>query len=175
MSVETDIVPPVPEHTPPLQEDNGKNHPGKSFNHVWTRWFVSLREKINVINDQLTTLSQLIGGGFIVVDGNTVAQRTIQGTSGRISVTNGDGIAGDPTIDFVNVGTAGTYGGAILGLNISTDASGRVTATSVSNTTSTSTATGGSATALPAQPVGYITVQVMLSGVPTDVKIPYYT
>lgn len=52
---------------------------------------------------------------------DTWAQRSIAGTAGRIAVTNGDGVSGNPTVDMVNVGTAGTYS------RVTTDASGRVT------------------------------------------------
>lgn len=47
--------------------------------------------------------------GVLVATGtNTWASRTIQGTSGNISVTNGDGIAADPTIDLASVTQANT-------------------------------------------------------------------
>lgn len=48
---------------------------------------------------------------------DTVAARTIQGTSNRISLTNGDGVSGDPTIDIssayvgqTSITTLGTIG-----------------------------------------------------------------
>lgn len=70
--------------------------------------------------------------------------RAITGTAGNIVVSNGDGVSGNPVINLVNVGTAGTYGSASQVPVITTDAQGRVTSvvntpiaisgTSVSNT-----------------------------------------
>lgn len=52
--------------------------------------------------------------------------RTITGTASNISVTNGDGVSGNPTIDLVNAGTPVTASF----VRVTTDAKGRVTATS---------------------------------------------
>lgn len=71
MSVQDEPVPPVPEHTPPKKEDEGSPNSGKYFSPVWTRWFISIREKINVINDVVASLSRLLGsGGIVTVDPN---------------------------------------------------------------------------------------------------------
>jgi len=40
--------------------------------------------------------------GFISKDGALAHARTIQGTANQITVTNGDGVAGDPTLSFPN-------------------------------------------------------------------------
>jgi hypothetical protein len=53
---------------------------------------------------------------------DTWTTRAITGTAGVVNVTNGDGVAGAPTITLPTVGTAGTY------RSVSTDAYGRVTA-----------------------------------------------
>lgn len=66
---------------------------------------------------------------------DTWVTRTITGTSGRIAVTNGDGVAGAPTIDLVTTGTAGTY------VSVTTDAYGRVTAGSTTQAWSSITGT----------------------------------
>src|SRR5690606_28497311 len=78
-------VPPVPEHTPPKKEDDGTPDSGKYFNHVWTRWFISLREKVNVINSVVTELSRLVGNGIVVVDGGVA---TTVSTTDIIAGTN---------------------------------------------------------------------------------------
>lgn len=53
---------------------------------------------------------------------DTWATRAITGTAGTIIVTNGDGVAGAPSITLPTVGTAGTY------KSVTTDAYGRITA-----------------------------------------------
>jgi hypothetical protein len=76
--------------------------------------------------NDLEALEGLAGTGFAVrTAADTWAQRTIAGTAGNIMVTNGDGVAGDPTLDLITAGTAGTYGA------VTTDTFGRVTAGTV--------------------------------------------
>lgn len=75
---------------------------------------------------ELQGLSGLASNGVITRTGaGTYTGRTITGTGSNISVTNGDGVAGNPTIDLVDAGTAVT--GQFV--KITTDAKGRVTAT----------------------------------------------
>ncbi|MEM4330640.1 MAG: hypothetical protein QW273_01370 [Candidatus Pacearchaeota archaeon] len=57
--------------------------------------------------------------------------RTINGTSGRIIVTNGDAISGNPTIDLATTGvSAGTYGSSTQIPQIQIDSYGRITSAS---------------------------------------------
>lgn len=66
---------------------------------------------------------------------NATVARTIGGTSGRVTVTNGDGVAGNPAIDLATAGvTAGTYNNAA----ITVDAYGRLTAATSRTITGTS-------------------------------------
>jgi len=53
---------------------------------------------------------------------DTWISRTITGTAGQITITNGSGVAGNPTINLIAAGTAGTY------TSVTTDSFGRVTA-----------------------------------------------
>lgn len=117
MSVETDPIPPVPEHTPPLKGDEVTRGLDKFFNQVWTRWFVSLRDKVNVINESLVNLLDVSGNGFLVKNGAVWVTRVIAGTLNRVSVTNGDGVSGNPTIDVVTADL-------IAGTNVSFTGSG---------------------------------------------------
>lgn len=130
MSVQTDPVPPVPEHTAPLTEDLVSPTQGKLFSHPWTRWFTSIREKINVLNNSLVQLSVDLpsaSAGILANTGTTWLTRILQGTSDRIKVTNGDGVAGDPAVDLEPSGViSGTYNN----VNITVDSFGRVTSIS---------------------------------------------
>lgn len=77
----------------------------------------------------LTALAAHNTNGILVqTAADTFTGRTVTGTAGNISVSNGDGVAGNPTLDLVDAGTAGTYGAADEALTITTDAKGRVTA-----------------------------------------------
>lgn len=79
-------------------------------------------------NANLSALAAFASTGILVQSAsNTFVARTVTGTAGNISVSNGDGIAGNPVLDLVNTGTAGTYGSASQVPVITTDIKGRVT------------------------------------------------
>jgi hypothetical protein len=80
------------------------------------------------IDGTLTALAAFNSNGLVTqTAADTFTSRSIQGTSGNISVLNGSGVAGNPTIDLGDVGTLGTYGADDSTLEIVTDAKGRVT------------------------------------------------
>lgn len=81
---------------------------------ITTSGTIGLTGNALALHNLSTGLTAITGSG-------TAANRTITGTAGRVTVTNGNGVAGDPTIDLATVGTAGTYP------KVTTDAYGRVT------------------------------------------------
>jgi hypothetical protein len=96
-------------------------------------------------NTDLTAFTAVAGTGILVrTAASAYTTRSIAGTAGRITVTNGAATAGDPTIDMVTVGTAGTYG------TVTVDAYGRVTAGSGAASVSliSATMTNGEATTI---------------------------
>ena len=92
------------------------------FSQPWTRWFVSLRDKINVIDASLVNLANVSGNGLVSKNGSSWVARVLQGVANRTNVTNGDGASGNPTVDVVtadlvagsNVSFTGSGVGRIL-------------------------------------------------------------
>lgn len=74
-------------------------------------------------DSDLDAVAALSTTGLVVRSGNgTAVTRSIDGTAGRITVSNGDGVSGAPAIDLAASGvTAGTY------TKITVDAYGRAT------------------------------------------------
>jgi len=64
------------------------------------------------VNTNLQNLSSLSGTGLVTVNGSTFSQTSIQGTSNQISIANGTGVGGTPTVSLANdpilPGTGGT-------------------------------------------------------------------
>lgn len=91
------------------------------------------------LNSELQGLSALSANGIIArTTAGTYASRTVTGTAGNIVITNGDGVAGNPTINLATVGSAVTN---FFG-QVTTDAFGRVTATSAATAGNITTALG---------------------------------
>ncbi len=93
----------------------------------------------------LTALAAYNTNGLLVqTAADTFAGRTLTGTAGRIAVTNGDGVSGNPTVDLASgVATPGTYN------SVTVDTYGRVTAGTLASTSVvTDTATNGEAGAI---------------------------
>lgn len=81
-------------------------------------------------DDTLTALSGLdAAAGLVVQTGaDSFTKRTLTGTANNITITNGTGASGQPTVDLANVaGVAGTYAPPS---SITVDGKGRITAIS---------------------------------------------
>jgi hypothetical protein len=89
------------------------------------------------LGSELQGLSGLAANGMIARTGaGTYSPRTIAGTASNIVVTNGDGVAGAPTINLATAGTSVSN----LFQKITTDTFGRVTATSAVSASDITTA-----------------------------------
>jgi len=71
-----------------------------SFNPVWLKWFIDVAAFITANGGggaiDLVTVSGIVAR----IAASTYAARVITGTASQVSVANGDGVAGDPTIDI---------------------------------------------------------------------------
>ena len=102
---------------------------------------VALTANVTALNN-IADLSSLTG--IVVGDSGTLSGRTITGTS-PISVANGNGTAGSPTISLATTGiTSATYG-PLGKFNI--DTFGRVISVSVATTVSANAFVGGTVSA----------------------------
>lgn len=82
------------------------------------------------LNTELQGLSALAANGVLArTSAGVYAARTIGGTTSNIVVTNGDGVAGNPTINLATVGAGATSVGSSTSVPVlSFDTFGRVTA-----------------------------------------------
>lgn len=95
----------------------GADNSTKAASTAWVRGFAQ------PLAATLTALAALATTGFHAQTGaSTYASRTLTGTAGRVVVSNGEGVSGNPTFDLATSGvTAGTY------TKVTVDAYGRAT------------------------------------------------
>lgn len=87
---------------------------------------LSIGSDVQAYDADLAALAALAATGIIArTAANTFMLRALIGTSGRLNVTNGDGVAGNPTFDLATVSDSNT--GTFQ--KITVDAYGRVTGT----------------------------------------------
>jgi hypothetical protein len=114
MSVQDTRLPPVPQLTPPLKAGlkfQGIDLSQLRFENNWVQWFVQLKAKVDTIDAGIVSLAGLSGVGFGVrLPDGTWTTRSIQGTPPDVTVANGDGVSGNPTINS----TGGGGGGGVL-------------------------------------------------------------
>ena len=131
MSVQSDPIPPVPEHTPPLKEDEVSRVNGKFFNQTWTRWFVSLRDKVNVISASLVNLIDVNSDGFLVKNGDVWTTVPVEDVQTAIQFQDEGVDLGLPditTVDFTGSVTA-SRAGDVLTVNVGAGGEGGITVT----------------------------------------------
>lgn len=120
MSVQDTRLPPVPQLTPPLKAVRafeGVDLNQLRFENNWVQWFVQLKSKVDTIDASIVSLGGISGVGFGVrlADG-TWTTRSIDGTPPNVTVANGDGQAGNPTIN-----SSGGGGGGLTVTNLAVD------------------------------------------------------
>lgn len=80
------------------------------------------------LDGDLTAIANLTGTGLVTRNAtNSMIVRTLQAASGETTVTNGDGVSGNPTVGLPDVVASGSVGAANSSLSITTDSKGRVT------------------------------------------------
>lgn len=86
------------------------------------------------VDAALTGIAALTGPGLLAFSATDtpVMRQLATASSARITVTNPQGVAGDPTVDLATIGTPGTYN------SVTTDAWGRVISGSTSSASSLS-------------------------------------
>jgi len=129
MAIEDARVPPVPS-AEKLEGPVGIG--GSRLSPAWVNWFELIKRKVDTLTALVVGTGQITGDGFAVLDGANWSTRTlVAGTN--ISITNADGVAGNPTINahLATTGvTPGTYGDASNIPVITVDSFGRITAIS---------------------------------------------
>lgn len=148
-----------------------------STNAATTAWVRGFAQPLDA---ELTAIAAISTNGLFARTGaGTAAARTLTGTSGRISVSNGDGVSGNPTIDLSASGvTAGTYtkitvdnyGRATVGATaLLSELSAPTSAVSFNNQKITNLATPTAAT--DAATKGYVDTAVQGLDVKASVKV----
>jgi len=127
MAVEDAKVPPVPT----AQKLEIESSDGRSFiSPPWLNWFELVKRKVDTLTALVVGTGQITGNGFAILSGANWSTRSLQAGT-NVSITNPDGVAGNPVINtsLATTGvTPGVYGDASNIPVITVDSFGRITA-----------------------------------------------
>lgn len=120
----TQKIPPVPS----AQDIVGREQ--KVVTQPWQQWFQQIRDKVNVITASIVALAGNATAGFLSSDGvGGITSRTLTAGTG-ITITNGNGVVGNPVI------SASASGGAPINVVNNTAANYTVLATDLPSASS---------------------------------------
>lgn len=113
-------------NVPPVPSAETLTRKGDFMSQAFQQWLQVLRTKINAINGFIVSLAGITTPGIVVTNGSGQAYaRTLTSTADTLTITNGNGVAGNPNLDLTPIpGVAGSY----TNMNATVNGYGQITA-----------------------------------------------